>query len=191
MSGVADWSWRRGEPADAASLAAFGARTFEATYRHLDDPADIADYVARHFTPVVMQALLADHRNTALLTEIDGELVGYALLAWREVPDCVDLNAAIELSRLYLDQRHIGSGLGAWLIEQAHAEAQRQGAQAVWLGVYDRNERAMRFYRRFGYHQVGTRSFLFGGQLYYDPVYLRMLGEADASQVGQRHHAKP
>jgi diamine N-acetyltransferase len=52
-----------------------------------------------------------------------------------------------------------------------HAEAARRGAQTLWLGVYDRNVRAVSFYERFGFTKVGGREFLFGGRVYIDPIY--------------------
>jgi ribosomal protein S18 acetylase RimI-like enzyme len=49
------------------------------------------------------------------------------------------------------------------------------GGRTVWLGVYDRNVRAVAFYERQGFRQVGTREFEFGGRIYVDPVMARSL----------------
>ena len=53
----------------------------------------------------------------------------------------------------------------------------RQGAGTLWLGVYDRNVRAVEFYRRFGFAQVGVSEFLFGGRIYSDPIYAAAVPE--------------
>lgn len=81
-----------------------------------------------------------------------------------------DIEAPIELARLYLREEALGKGLGAAFMRAAHAEARRQGCQTLWLGVYDRNVRAREFYRRSGFADVGTKEFLFGGLSYADPV---------------------
>lgn len=158
-------------PADAAALAAFAAQAFTDTYRGLDDEQEIADYVAEHFRPEVLAAVIGDPACTTLLARVDGQLAGYAILRAKPAPACVTSGEPLQLWRLYLGQRFIGQGLGARLMTAVHAEARRRGALSLWLGVYDRNVRAVAFYGRFGFTQVGTDKFLFGGRLYDDPIY--------------------
>jgi ribosomal protein S18 acetylase RimI-like enzyme len=156
---------------DAALLAAFGAQAFTDTYRDLDDGQEIADYVAEHFRPEVVAAVIADPACTTLLAWVDDHLAGYAIVKAAPAPACVTGPSPIELSRLYLGEGFIGQGLGARLMHEVHAEARRRGARTLWLGVYDRNVRAVEFYERFGFAQVGDKEFLFGGRIYFDPIY--------------------
>ncbi|MFG6488823.1 GNAT family N-acetyltransferase [Roseateles sp. BYS78W] len=162
---------RTATPEDAAALAAFAAQAFADTYRDLDDAQDIADYVATHFQPGVMAAVILDAACTTLLAEMDGRLAGYAIVRDAPPPPCVSAAAPIELWRLYLGQDFLGLGLGARLMREVHSRARQRGARTLWLGVYDRNLRAVEFYRRSGFVQVGSKEFLFGGRLYMDPIY--------------------
>ncbi|HEY9107888.1 MAG TPA: GNAT family N-acetyltransferase [Roseateles sp.] len=168
-------------PADAAALAAFAAQAFADTYRGLDDEQEIADYVAEHFRPEVLAAVIANPACTTLLARVDGQLAGYAILRDKPAPACVTTGEPLQLWRLYLGQRFIGQGLGARLMAAVQAEARRRGAGTLWLGVYDRNVRAVEFYRRFGFAQVGTDQFLFGGRLYDDPIYAAAVLPAEVS----------
>jgi ribosomal protein S18 acetylase RimI-like enzyme len=162
---------RPASPEDAALLAGFAAQAFTDTYRGLDDDQEIADYVAEHFPAEVMAGVIADPSCTTLLAWVADELAGYAVLRAKPAPGCVEGAAPLQLWRLYLGQRFIGQGLGARLMAAVHAQARRRGARTLWLGVYDRNVRAVEFYRRFGFVQVGTSEFLFGGRIYSDPIY--------------------
>ncbi len=157
--------------ADADALAAFAAQAFTDTYRGLDDAQEIADYVAEHFTPDVMAGVILDPACTTLLARIDGQLAGYAVLRDKPAPACVAGPSPLQLWRLYLGQGFIGQGLGARLMGEVQARARQRGARTLWLGVYDRNVRAVEFYKRFGFAQVGTSEFLFGGRIYSDPIY--------------------
>lgn len=163
---------------DAAALAAFAAQAFTDTYLGLDDPREIADYVAEHFQPEVMAGVIRDPACSTLLVWVGEQLAGYAILREAPPPSCVMAPAPLQLWRLYLGQRFIGQGLGARLMAEVHAQAWRRGARTLWLGVYDRNVRAVEFYRRFGFIQVGTSQFLFGGRLYADPIYAATLKES-------------
>lgn len=156
---------------DAATLAAFAAQAFTDTYRELDDPQEIADYVAEHFRPEVVAGVIQDPACATLLAWVGDRLAGYAVVKADDAPGCVAGRAPLQLWRLYLGQAFIGHGLGGRLMREVHAEARRRGADMLWLGVYDRNVRAIEFYERFGFAKVGGREFLFGGRVYLDPIY--------------------
>lgn len=156
---------------DAPALADFAATAFWDTYREIDDPEDLADYIAEHFRPEAMAEAITDPTATTLLAEAGAELAGYAVLRRVAAPPCVAGPAPIELARFYLGKAHIGQGQGAQLMLAVHAEARRLAAQTLWLGVYDRNLRAVRFYERFGFVKVGGKEFAFGGKIYIDPIY--------------------
>jgi GNAT superfamily N-acetyltransferase len=156
---------------DAGRLASFAAQAFADTSRELSDAQEIADYVAEHFQPETMAGVIGNPACTTLLAWVDDALAGYAVLSDEPAPACVTQPLPLKLWRIYLGAGFIGRGLGARLMAAAHAEAHRRGAQTLWLGVYDRNVRAVQFYERFGFAQVGGQEFLFGGQIYIDPVY--------------------
>ncbi|MDR7298126.1 ribosomal protein S18 acetylase RimI-like enzyme [Pelomonas aquatica] len=162
---------RQATPEDAALLASFATRAFTDTYRGLDDPQEIADYVAEHFTPEVVAGVIEDPACATLLAWVGEQLAGYAIVRAEPAPGCVAGPAPLQLWRLYLGEGFIGLGLGSQLMAAVHAEARKRGAQTLWLGVYDRNLRAVAFYKRFGFVQVGGKEFLFGGRTYLDPIY--------------------
>lgn len=161
---------RSASPDDGDLLAAFGATAFRDTYRDLDDPDEIEQYVAKSFTPEVVRSQIADPASIVLLAYSDSELVGYAHIRHSDVPLCVSGPSPIELVRLYLAKASIGKGYGAQLMRAVFGEARELNCRTIWLGVYDRNIRAVEFYQRFGFVQVGTKEFILGGRVYIDPV---------------------
>ena len=40
--------------------------------------------------------------------------------------------------------------------------AAARGAQTMWLGVWERNFRAQKFYRKFSFADIGTHTFVLG-----------------------------
>ena len=166
-------SVRRGEAGDQVTLAPFAERTFRDTYGADNEPAFLDAYVREHFQPSVLAAELADPDVTFLLLEDQGTMVGYSVIHSGQTHPTVTAERPMQLTRIYVDRTHIGSGIGSRLIERCLAEAAAQAHDVVWLGVWERNQRAIAFYERWGFRQVGEMQFDFGGELQRDVVLAR------------------
>lgn len=164
--------------ADVPLLCELGATTFVQTYRPISDPAEVDDYADTHFTPEVVGAWLARPDARTLLAFTGDAPAGYAHVQRAPVPACVADRQAVELRRLYLLASAQGSGVGSALIAAAFDAVAALGGRSVWLGAYDRNVKALAFYARRGFVQVGTHDFEFGGKIYADPVLTRPVAGA-------------
>ena len=106
-----------------------------------------------------------------LLAEVGDALAGYAQLRRAGgAPDGVPGIAPIELWRIYVDAPWHGSGLGAQLLRAAAETARGLGGDALWLSVWERNPRAIRFYDKSGMRIIGRADFLIGGEVQNDHV---------------------
>lgn len=173
---------RRAGQDDIPALCALGARTFRETYLENSDPDEVEEYADTAFTPDKVGLWLAHPRATTLLVVDDGEPVGYALVLRDAVPECVGDPEAAMLSRLYLAREAQGLGLGKLLMHAALEAAAALGARTVWLGVYERNPRAIAFYESWGFERVGTYAFEMAGVTYQDPVMACALDRAQAAR---------
>lgn len=169
---------RRGEAADAAAIAAFGARTFLETFGPANDPAHIRAYLDEAFGLAQQSAELADPDTTILLATFDDVLVAYAQLRRGPLPECVAHADAIELQRFYLDRHAHGSGLASTLMDEVRATATASGAAHIWLGVWENNPRAIAFYAKCGYADVGSKTFDVGTDRQVDRVMVAPLAAA-------------
>ena len=164
---------RRASAADAARVAAFAAAAFADTFAAHNRPEDMAAYLAASFGEPLQRAELTDPQCTVFLAERDGEIVGYAMLREGPVPACVHDASAIEIARLYADQRWIGAGIGALLMQRCLVEAASRGRRTIWLGVWERNVRAIGFYQRWHFSIVGSQPFQLGSDRQNDRVMSR------------------
>lgn len=147
---------------DALDLSRFAARTFEETFAHSTSAADMAAYLADHYSPEIQRAEIEDPRATTLIATEGSDVLGYAQIRDNDVPDSVVDRGAIELVRLYVDRAWHGRGLAVALMTRAEAAARERGAGTMWLGVWEHNHRANAFYRKHGYVEVGEHVFLLG-----------------------------
>lgn len=164
---------RRATSADAARLATFAAAAFVDTFAPHNQPDDMTAYLAEAFGEPVQRAELADPHCIVFLAERDGEIAGYAMLRDGPAPPCVDDPSAIEIARLYAGQRWIGAGIGALLMQRCLDEGASRGRRTIWLGVWERNVRAIGFYQRWHFSIVGSQSFQLGRDRQNDRVMAR------------------
>jgi GNAT superfamily N-acetyltransferase len=169
---------RRGVAGDAGALAAFAARTFAETFAADNTPADMQAHLDRAYGLAQQAQELTSPDVTTLLAEQDARLVGYAQVRHGPPPPCVAAAAAIELHRFYLDASAHGSGLAQRLMAEVFAAARDAGAAHVWLGVWERNARATRFYEKCGFADVGSQTFVLGTDRQTDRVMVAAVPNA-------------
>jgi ribosomal protein S18 acetylase RimI-like enzyme len=153
---------RQAKLEDAAALTELAARTFYDAFAATNTPENMQAYMSAAFTVEQFAAELRDPQSAFLLAELAGQLVGYAKLVRGEVPECVPAPRAVELSRLYVDQRVLGQGVGPTLLQACFDLARREAYPAIFLGVWEHNPRAQAFYRKWGFVRVGEHLFQMG-----------------------------
>ncbi|HKO97252.1 MAG TPA: GNAT family N-acetyltransferase [Pyrinomonadaceae bacterium] len=153
---------RAAKAGDAELLAELGSRTFSETFALDNTPENMGAYLATAFNPEQQAEELADPHTTFLIAENNGVAVGYAMLRSGSEFDSVTGTNPIELVRLYVSRESLGRGVGAALMRACLSEAQKQGYETLWLGVWEHNHRAQTFYRRWDFHEVGTHIFHLG-----------------------------
>jgi len=160
---------------EAPLLSDLGARAFYQAFAADNTPEDIADYLAGAFSPEKQADELTRPGSTFLILEINGTPAGYAHLQEGHVPECVTGNHPIELVRFYLLHDWTGKGIGSRLMQACFNEVRRTGADVLWLGVWERNARAIAFYQKWGFTIVGTHSFQLGSDLQQDYIMQRLV----------------
>ena len=166
---------RRAAPEDAVPLAGLAERTFRDTYAEHNTTEDMAGYIAAHFGVRQQTAELGDPARLTLLAEAGGAAAGYVQLGWGPAPGCVRGGAPMEVIRFYVDRVWHGHGLAQLLMAAAVGAARDAGAGVLWLGVWERNARAIAFYRKSGFEDVGAQTFVLGTDHQRDRVLARPL----------------
>jgi diamine N-acetyltransferase len=169
-------SFRAGTAADALCIGMLGTHVFLDTYA----PAGMRDALARevveHFAPVKVESLLADESTEFILAENDGHLVGFVQVTHGARHALVPHGATSEVDRLYVHERFTGHGIGKALLHLAEKSAAARGADALWLTAWVGNDRAIAFYPKQGYTDVGATDYVFENDHYENRVYRKVLG---------------
>lgn len=179
MTCLPDVSLRRGAPTDAQRLARVAAALFTETFGAANRPEDVTAYLATAFSEERQRRELSEPAiHVWLAIEATGEIAGlvYVRLNVPLPRSCaVTARRPAELARLYTEQRWHGKGLGRRLMEAALRTAGEHDCDIVWLGVWQRNARAIAFYRKEGFQIVGEQEFMVGASRERDFVMVRGL----------------
>ncbi|MBT8083349.1 MAG: GNAT family N-acetyltransferase [Gammaproteobacteria bacterium] len=159
-----------GGVADAAELAEFAARTFADAFAADNNPEDLEAHLSANYGPGQQAAELADPSVRTILARSNGELVAYAQVRRNAPPPCVTHAAPVELHRFYVDSRAHGSGLASELMQAVDKAAREFEGRHIWLGVWERNPRAIAFYKKAGFIDVGNTIYMVGPDRQVDRV---------------------
>jgi diamine N-acetyltransferase len=168
------WRIRAAEAGNVDALALIGAATFLETFAGVLDGSAIVAHCLKEHSAAAYQRYLAAGAE-AWLAEADegGAPIGFALLAAADLPGG-DPAVDLELKRIYSLSRFHGTGLGSALMKTVITVATRR-TERLLLGVYAGNHRALAFYRKQGFEQIGERRFRVGTRDYDDLVLARNL----------------
>ena len=79
-------------------------------------------------------------------------------------------NDNLEIERIYLKKKFQGKGLGKKMIEFAKEKAIQKKKNRIWLGVWEKNPKAIGFYEKVGFEKIGTHIFKVGNDEQIDYV---------------------
>lgn len=170
---------RRATTGDAELLATLGERTFRETFAAENSAADMDAYVAHAYGVAQQRAELSLAEAVFLVAEVEGNAVGYAYVRGAPLPAHITDPApgqpgpSVEIARFYVDAPWHGRGIAHRLMDAAIAEAAQRGALTIWLGVWERNARGIRFYTKRGFQDIGSQPFALGSDLQRDRVMAR------------------
>ena len=160
---------------DNKLLAEIGAETFYDSFAADNTPEDMAAYLSTSFSPAKQGVELADSQSRFLIAEINDKVVGYTHLRFSVAPPVIVGQKPMEIVRFYARKPWIGKGVGAHLMKGCLREARAVGSDVVWLDVWEKNLRAIAFYRKWGFVEVGAQSFQLGSDLQQDLLMARPL----------------
>ncbi|MEQ9424547.1 MAG: GNAT family N-acetyltransferase [Cyclobacteriaceae bacterium] len=153
---------------DAQEIINIGKETFQTAFGHQNNPVDVAEYLGRSFDPEKISNELASEDISYYLAKIGNEAIGYIKLKKGFAQNEFQNEGGIELERLYVHAKTQGKGFGSILLNRAIAISKEAGFPFIWLGVWEKNIDAIRFYKRHGFERIGEHQFLLGKDLQTD-----------------------
>ena len=153
---------RYGTTDDSKMLSELGIRTFYDTFAKDNTSENIEAYLKASFSPEIQFKELSDPDNIFLIVESENMPIGYAQLIMNSRDSAIHRTNPLEIRRIYATKEYLGKGVGKELMQATIREARQRGCDCVWLGVWEKNQRAIDFYKKWGFHEVGIHLFSVG-----------------------------
>lgn len=159
---------RKVGPDDVDTVVELARKTFRETYEAYNDPDELRMYMDRALTRKVLEDELRANGSAWYIAYLDNRPVGFFKLRWDSVARNLPGKVALELQRIYVLQEYQGFSIGRALIQYARAFAKDNGYNTIWLQVWQKNAKAIKFYQDAGFVVYETSTFLMGTEVQQD-----------------------
>ncbi|SEG07012.1 GNAT family N-acetyltransferase [Algoriphagus boritolerans] len=159
---------RKASREDLADLLDLARTAFLQAFSAGNKSENVQAYLNEAFTLEQLEKELDEPASIFFVAEKAKEIIGYTKV--NLVPAQTDVHdpESLEIARLYVLEEHLGSGLGKWLLDTAIDFAKQNQKKYLWLGVWEHNARAIRFYEKNGLRIFGSHPFPFGDEIQTD-----------------------
>lgn len=153
---------------DLVALRDIAEETFLDTFATQNEAENINDYVETAFNSDRIAAELDNKESEFFFIETGSGVAGYLKLNRGKAQTEQRLKNALEVERIYVKREHQGTGVGKALMLHAISSAVSERMDWLWLGVWDRNVKAIEFYKKSGFVEFGQHDFYMGKELQRD-----------------------
>jgi len=162
-------------PSDIEELLSLSRKTFYDAFEHLNNKDDFEAYTSIAFTHPKLLSELQNPGSQFYFAIIDDEKVGYIKLNYSSAQTELKDDNAVEVERIYVLASQQGKKIGNQLLDFAIDKSKTEGKQYIWLGVWEYNQAAQRFYERNGFKAFGNHKFWVGNDEQTDILMKKVL----------------
>lgn len=153
---------RRATANDINSLSKIGKQTFIETFASENSEGNMTEYMENGFSNEKLLTELSDKNSEFYFAELEREIIGYLKINFGEAQSELMDENVLEIERIYVLKEFHGKSVGQKLYEKAIDIAKEKQVKYVWLGVWEQNPRAIRFYEKNGFVAFDKHIFKLG-----------------------------
>ncbi len=161
---------------NAAVLALLGRVTYVESHGHfIDDKKDLLAYCNEAFSIFKIKQEVCQSKNIFYIIYVDDLPVGYAKLVLNAVHKSIISPNNCRLERIYILNDFIPLKIGQQLLSFIEKKTNELQLDTIWLSVYIKNNRAIRFYQKNEFKNVGKLNFIVNGKKYENIIFSKNL----------------
>ena len=157
-----DLRFRLCEPKDLMELVSISRSTYYNSFIKDNTPENMQIYLDSAFSKSQLSEELANPESEFYFAYLMDVVVGYFKINWGRAQKDLKEDHAVEIERIYVLKEFQRKKLGKKMLEKVIEIAKQKGANYIWLGVWEKNIQAIRFYERNGFERFGEHDFMLG-----------------------------
>lgn len=153
---------RKATVSDLETIQKISIQTFIETFAAVNTPENIANYIKDSLNTEQLTAELNNANSQFYVAYSDTEVVGYLKINFGDAQTETINENALEVQRIYVLQNFHGKNIGQLLLDEVSKITKSTGVDSIWLGVWEENHRALRFYTKNGFVVFDKHVFIMG-----------------------------
>ncbi|MCF2489895.1 GNAT family N-acetyltransferase [Dyadobacter sp. CY347] len=147
---------------DLTTVQQIGKETFFETFAEANTEADMKHYLAENFSDAKITAELTNPESQFYIAWLDDNAIGYMKLNTGKAQTELQDASSLEIERIYVKSQYHGQKVGQLLYDKALETAKHEQKSYLWLGVWEENPKAIRFYEKNGFVAFDRHIFKVG-----------------------------
>lgn len=162
----------KANPEEIDQLVQISWQTFFESFNHLNTPENMSAYMDKAFTHEKLLSELQNENSQFFFVREGKEIIGYLKVNLKDAQTEFKDDISMEVERIYISQEYQSNGYGTRLLEKVKEIASVSGIKYIWLGVWEKNPAAIRFYERNGFDIFSSHEFQMGDEVQIDKLMI-------------------
>ena len=154
--------------AEVENLREISIKTFEETFAEQNFKEDMQKYLIENLNVEKLSEELSNPNSEFYFAENNSEVLAYLKLNTGVAQTENQTENALEIERIYVLKEFLRMKIGQLLFEKALDIAKQKQVDFIWLGVWEHNERAIKFYEKNAFEIFGKHDFVLGSDIQTD-----------------------
>jgi ribosomal protein S18 acetylase RimI-like enzyme len=157
-----DLNIKKASLTELLQLQEISRQTFIETFAEQNTAEDMQKYLDDNFNRDKLTQELNNSNSEFYFATFDDKVIGYLKLNYAQAQTEFKDNNSIEIERIYVLKEFHGKKVGQILYTKALNIAKHKNSEYIWLGVWEKNQRAINFYRKNGFEEFDKHIFKLG-----------------------------
>jgi ribosomal protein S18 acetylase RimI-like enzyme len=143
-------------------------QTFTDTFAAVNTAENMMNYIRDNFNLEKISSEINNPDSAFYIAIFENETVGYLKINFGNAQTEKQKENTLEIHRIYVLETFHGKKVGQLLLDEAIKIAQETDIDSIWLGVWEENHKALRFYTKNGFVEFDKHIFILGDEVQTD-----------------------
>lgn len=159
---------RKATIADIEIIQKISTQTFIETFAEANTPENIENYLLENFNLEKLASEINNPESAFYLATLNNNTIAYFKLNFGNAQTEFYNAQSMEIHRIYVLKEFHGKKIGQLLLNNAIKIGQESGVETIWLGVWEKNHKAIQFYNNNDFVEFDKHNFTMGNEVQTD-----------------------